>query len=119
MFMVSSRASFGDLQLRQGGISHKVRKVHEGGRPRMTRIVAPFRALDPDPFRITPRKRDHEQEQEEKPWCLFVSFVGVPFLYGGTGSRVPSGTQGMQRNNREVVSQSPFGKPWARIASSE
>ena len=41
-------------------------------------------------------------------------------LYGGgTGSRVPTGTQGMQRNNRAVVSQRPFGKPWASIASSE
>lgn len=43
----------------------------------------------------------------------------IRFRYGGTGSRVPAGTQGMQRNNRDVVSQRPFGKPWASIASSE
>jgi hypothetical protein len=44
---------------------------------------------------------------------------GFRFRQGGTGSRVPIATQGMQRNNRDVVSQSPFGKPWTRMASSE
>jgi len=37
----------------------------------------------------------------------------------GTGSSVPNGTQGMQRNKREVVSQRPFGNPCASMACSE
>jgi hypothetical protein len=48
-----------------------------------------------------------------------MSFVRGLFYPFGTGSRVPTGTHGMQRNKRDVVSQRPFGKPCASIASSE
>jgi hypothetical protein len=50
---------------------------------------------------------------------FWISIFGFRIYPLGTGSRVPTGTQGMQRNNREVVSQRPFGKPCTSIASSE
>ncbi|MEY2502430.1 MAG: hypothetical protein QOI07_2764 [Verrucomicrobiota bacterium] len=47
------------------------------------------------------------------------SSILYPRLAGGTGSSVPNGTQGMQRNNLDVVNQTPFGKPCVTIACSE
>jgi hypothetical protein len=61
----------------------------------------------------------HEGHKGFYPWWPVVTSVRGPRSQGGTGSRVPIATQGMQRNNRDVVSQSPFGKPCARMASAE
>jgi hypothetical protein len=59
--------------------SHEVHEGHNGVRPRMIRITASSHAPDLDPahdpdplFLITPRGRDHEQEQERKTFAGFV-----------------------------------------------
>jgi hypothetical protein len=48
-----------------------------------------------------------------------IFYPPFSILAFGTGSSVPNGTHGMQRKSREVVNQTPLGKPCVSIACSE
>jgi hypothetical protein len=63
-----------------------------------------------DNFAMFMIANDERRMSNVEPFRVYLS---------GTGSSVPEGVQGMHRSNLEVVSQRPFGKPCASIASSE